>query len=121
MKDTKFSDVMKKPNEDEIIEVWLEVMKIASRLEDKRGLSRDTVLEGLLKGTLDLARKRIDERLFRKMNDTRRFYLFAREETKRRFDQLPNYRHQREIEERYGQDMLYLRDAKNFGWIPDDE
>lgn len=120
-KDKSFSDIMKKPDEDQITHAWSELMRLAKKLEDEYGYARDTVLDGFLAGTLDLARKRADERYFRSMNDVRRFYLYASEETKRKFDRLPNYREQREIEDLHGKDMLYYRDAKNFGWEPMDD
>ncbi|MCB0539857.1 MAG: hypothetical protein KDE33_20240 [Bacteroidetes bacterium] len=119
-KDKSFSELMTKPDEEEQADVWFRLMDLAKELEDEHGYSRQTILEGLLEGILDLAMKRYDQRLFQKMNDIRRFYLYASEVTKRRYDTFPNYADQRFVEEKFGKDMPFIRDAKNFGWESDD-
>src|SRR5690606_34019990 len=112
---------MNNPNEAEIFQIWVEVMELAKKYEDECGYPRDVLLQGLLQGTLDLARKREDQSFFQSFNDTRRFYLLASQETQRRFDQFIDYKGQREAEKMYGKDMLYLRNAKNFGWKAADD
>lgn len=113
-KDKSFSELMRKPDKEQQDMVWEGIMKLAIMYEDEFGFSRNTVLEGLLDATLDLAEKRPDERLMRHMNDVRRFFLYASELTKRRFDTYPSHLAQEEAEKKYGKDLLFLRDSKNF-------
>lgn len=109
-----FSALMQNPHEEEISNVWLKLMELAACIEDDWGYTREIVLQGFLKGTLDLGSRREDQNFFRSMNETRRFYLFASEEAKRYLDTYPNYKTQRAIEELHGKDMLYFRNARNF-------
>jgi hypothetical protein len=117
-KDKTFSELMEKPDLFEQDEVWVKVMEVAKFFEEEKGFSRQTVFEATLDAALGLAMKRPDQQLMQHMNDTRRMYMHAAEVATRRFDQFACYSTQREAERMYGKDLLYLRNAKNFGWEP---
>ncbi len=117
--DKTFTELMTDPDEENLAKAWVMLMRLAKGLEEKDGISRDTICKAFLIGTLDLVKKRDDERYFREFGDVRYFLRWASEYTRQKLDQYPCHRKQEELEKRFGRESLGLRDAKNFGWRED--
>ena len=111
--------MMKQPDFDQQAQVWDEIIKVCQFYEDQHGFKRDTVLHGIWKAIFTLNFSRPDKKLIRTFNERRHFLLFACQDAQRQFDQLPSYKTQRLAEEKYGKDMLPLRNAKNFNETPE--
>lgn len=83
---TNLSELMEKPNMNQISEIWVSIMAYAKKLEEESGFDRETVIEGLLKVTIDLAYKRTDQNAFRSSSAIKKSLFFVSEEAKKEYE-----------------------------------
>ena len=120
--DMDYRPISEREDADEVCTIWLDVNYLAGKWEDDWGCTRKQVIEALTYTLVSFTLRRQDQVLMQKPEDRRRFLQYIVNYAQRELDQdQPNEVVDAYMKEVYGGDLLYWRNAKNFGYIPPEE
>lgn len=122
-KDIDFSPIHERKRSTELCSIWYDVELCVEKWEDDWGCTRQEVIEALTYTLLNLTSRRMNDRVFQHPKKQRDYLEYIQSHTVKYLQPILDDIGLELAEQKYGNDLLGLRDSKNFGWegINDDD
>lgn len=118
--DMDFTPIYDRERSTELCSIWEDIERMAEKWENSWGCTRKEVIDAVIFSLIGLTDRRYNERLSQHPKDQRKHMEYIIQYTQWHLDKMLSKAELEYVGEKFGDDLIYLRDANNFGFEPDD-